>query len=222
MISSPSDDRAHLRLWELLPSLLNGAASASERQELEHHLSSCRSCRAELAFQQRLREAMKASIGPVGPDVDAGLERLLKGIEARPRPRARRMPPYRRVSALGVTVAALLVLSAGGAAWLRSLLGGADRVAVYRRVPPLTRFLGKARARRPTIRLVADASLPMGRLDTQLAALGLQIVSGPRAGGTFLLAQAPGGSKADRDKQVATLRAVSGVHVVEAIAPSDP
>lgn len=222
MTSSPSDDRAHLRLWELLPSLLNGTASASERQELEHHLSSCRSCRAEWAFQQRLCAAMKASNVPVGPDADVGLERLLKGIEARPRPRARRMPPYRRVSALGVTVAALLVLSAGGAAWLRSLLGGADRVAVYRRVPPLARFLGKARARRPTIRLVADASLPMGRLETQLAALGLQIVSGPRAGGVFLLAPAPGASKADVDQQVATLRAVSRVRLVEAIVPSDP
>lgn len=221
MIFSTHGDRTHLRVWGLLPSVVNGTASADERSDVARHLSGCPACREELAFQQRLRTAMTTSRATVGPDVEAGLERLLDRIGKRPGehapPRARRWAQRPSASALAYGLAALLVLGAGGTALFRSGLGDALQPAAYRTLSSGSPGLEQPQAPRATIRLVVDATMSVGRLQALLTSLGLQIVGGPGANGIYSLAPAAGAGKADLDKQIDTLRAAPGVRFAEPI-----
>lgn len=66
---------AHLRVWELLPWIVNGRASDAERDLADAHLRDCERCRDELASQRKLCEAMGAREN-AGPDVERGLDGL--------------------------------------------------------------------------------------------------------------------------------------------------
>lgn len=221
MIFSTHGDPTHLRVWALLPSVVNGTASADERSDVERHLSGCPACREELAFQQRLYTAMTASRATVGPDLEAGLERLLERIGQHPGaqspPRARRGAQRWSASALAYGLAALLVLGAGGTALFRSGLGDAVRPAAYRTLSSGSPGLEQPRAPRATIRLVVDDTMPIGRLQALLTSLGLQIVGGPGANGIYSLAPAAGAGTANLDRQIDTLRAAPGVRFAEPI-----
>ncbi len=221
MTFPPNGDRNHLRVWALLPSVVNGTASADERGDVERHLSGCSACREELAFQQRLCVAMTASRATAGHDVEAGLERLFERIGERPREqpptRARRWAQRPSAGALAYGFAALLVLGAGGTVLFRTGLGDFLEPAAYRTLSSGSPGFEQPRAQRATIRLVVDTTMPVGRLQALLTSLGLQIVGGPGANGIYSLAPAAGAGKADLDKQIDTLRSAPGVRFAEPI-----
>lgn len=222
MIFSTHRDRTHLRVWGLLPSFVNGTACADERSDVERHLSDCPACRDELAFQQRLRAAMTASRATVGPDLEAGLERLLERIDGHAvgeRRRARTLLWAQRpsASALAYGLAALLILGAGGTALFRLGPGDAVRPAVYRTLSSGSPALTQPGTPRATIRLVVDPAMPIGQLQALLTSLGLQIVAGPGANGIYSLAPAAGAGKGHLARQIDTLRATSGVRFAEPI-----
>jgi hypothetical protein len=223
MIFSTHGDRTHLRVWALLPSVVNGTACADERTDVERHLSCCTACREELAFQQQLLAAMTSSPATVGPDLEAGLERLFERIDGhageqrRPRALPLRWMQHPSASALAYGLAALLVLGAGGTALFRSGLGDAVRPAVYRTLSSGSPALTQPGTPRATIRLVVDAAMPIGRLQALLASLGLQIVGGPGANGIYSLAPAAGEAKGNLAEQIDTLRATPGVRFAEPI-----
>lgn len=60
------DERAHQRIWELLPWYVNGTLLEAEREKVEEHLSGCSRCRAEAEACRRTAQAVR-SLGEVAP-----------------------------------------------------------------------------------------------------------------------------------------------------------
>src|SRR5215831_4732931 len=51
---------AHEETWLLLPWLVNGRLSGTQRERAEEHVRECGECSHELSVQRRLREALSA------------------------------------------------------------------------------------------------------------------------------------------------------------------
>lgn len=211
---SIDSELAHLHAWELLPWIVNGRASDTERRLLDVHLRDCERCRAELTFQRTLHAAMSPREGG-GPDVERGLDHLWQHLdEAEPRPaatpRSTWAVPRGRMAALVYGLAAVVLLETGGLAVLGAQSGGHGRPTSYQ-----TLSEADAAAAHATIRLVVDSAMSVSQLQTLLVPLHLQIVGGPGEMGVYSLAPivAPGNVV----RQVATLRAAPGVRFVEPV-----
>lgn len=211
------NERAHLHASELLPWLVNGTLSSAERVHVEAHLSGCQSCRDELARQRSLHAEMTAR-EVEGPLPEAGLARLLQRVDeaGRQTPRAAAAPRGRETSRthwakIAYGLAAMLLLETGGLAVLSTQSEVGDHAAAYR-----TLSTPDASMSRATIRLVVDASMPAGRLQSLLVPLHLQIVAGPTENGVYSIG--PVSSRGDIDRQVDALRAASGVRFVEPVS----
>ena len=57
----------HTRAFELLPWLVNGSLTGTERDAVESHVRACIACRRELKQQQRLHGAVRARDRPTSP-----------------------------------------------------------------------------------------------------------------------------------------------------------
>lgn len=212
MTDSTHDDRIHLRVWELLPWVVNQTASASEQAEVGEHLRHCEACRAELALQYQLSEAVQSGGGLVSPDVEAGLSRLSRRIDT---PTRAARP---RVVAVAYGLAALVALQTGGLAMLGMKLGAGESAPAYRTLSSAAQ--GPERA---TIRLVMDPATSVGQLQGLLTPLGLQIVAGPSDNGVYSLGprlaeQGRPALNADIHRQLDALRAAPEVRFVEPVA----
>lgn len=211
-LTSVSDERAHLQAWELLPWLVNGTASDSQRDMVEAHLRDCRSCGEEFERQHAIHMQMNAE-APAKLRVEQGVARLLREIDEHARPVAAnaRWAPRGRQAVLTYGLAALVLLETTGLAVLGAQSGTANSVASgYRTLSTPDRTTGLA-----TIRLVVDAKMQAGQLQALLVPLHLQIVGGPSENGVYSLgpASAPG----DVGNQVSALRAASDVRFVEPV-----
>jgi anti-sigma factor (TIGR02949 family) len=68
------------QLWEYL----DGTVGDADREALEHHLSRCRRCCAELEFAEEMRRFLSASAHEeIPPDVMARLDETLEGLGGR-------------------------------------------------------------------------------------------------------------------------------------------
>lgn len=203
--------RTHLRVWDLLPWVVNGTASESVRSEVEAHLRECTHCREEFVRQERVHSAMN-STQEVELSVERGLDRLLLELDAHEQTGAR--VPQREGGARGrwawvaCGLAAMVLLEAGG---LVALGTSADRGS------PSYRTLSSGDAGLPlaSIRLVIDPSMTAGKLQSLLVPLKLQIVGGPNEDGVYSLGAI--GSGHDIEKDVEALRAAPGVRFVEPV-----
>ena len=100
-------DCPNVEMRELLPDLMSGRISASDRGRVEAHLATCAECRAELA----LLESVRASAKTPAIDVDAIARKVVvassAGASAR-RATATRLRYWRIAAAfMGLTVAGL-------------------------------------------------------------------------------------------------------------------
>src|SRR5262245_30622742 len=60
------DERAHQRIWELLPWYVNGTLLESEREKVEEHLAGCSRCQTEVEACRRTAQAVR-NLGEVAP-----------------------------------------------------------------------------------------------------------------------------------------------------------
>lgn len=204
-------ERTHLRVWDLLPWVVNGTASESVRREVDEHLRECIHCREELVRQRRVHAGMNAG-GGVELPVERGLDRLMRKVEARDEPAA----PHVAAAAGGAArsrwawaacgLAAMVLLEAGGFL----ALGVSHQPAAYRTLSSPDALLPQA-----SIRLVVDASMTAGELQALLVPRNLQIVGGPNEDGVYSLGAL--GQGHDIEKDVAALRATRGVRFVEPV-----
>lgn len=212
-------ERAHLRTWELLPWVVNGSASEAERAEVDEHVASCECCRAELTLQTQLSAAMNAK-AVAGPDLEKGLERLWKQIDAADRrmnvceqvvARKGRHALSGRWWAVAACVLGTVVLVETGGLAVITTQSGHDVTAHYRTLssPPTD---ATARA---TIRLVVDKSMSVGALQALLMPLHLQILGGPGESGVYSLG--PTSARGKVADQVDALRAAPGVRFAEPV-----
>jgi hypothetical protein len=192
----------HARAHELLPWLINGRIESREAAWLDAHLATCPACRAELAVQQRIRDAIARE-----PTVEfapqAAFNRLWKRIEA----------DAHGVPATGAAVAEAHAAAAGHASsldqparsprtravpWLRAaLLVQAAAIAVLGvalwRAPPAPAYrtvtdapVGQVIAG-PVVKAIFDDQVRLADVKDILAASGLVVAAGPSEAGVYTL-----------------------------------
>lgn len=207
----------HRRAWEVIPWVINGSASAAEQRLVDEHVQVCADCRLELARQRSLQVAVAQEMNPLA-DVDAGLKRLFKRIDETTDHRiaagagglARQR--WQGTGAINHWLVAAVVVEAVG-------LSALGMALVLRGAPEYEyQTLSEATSvpKRATILIVPVPSMQIGELQQQLHALNLTVVSGPNAVGAYALA--PHGDQPNQEVQIASLRALPGMRLVEPIA----
>jgi hypothetical protein len=210
----------HRRAWDVIPWVVNGSASVAEHRLVDEHVRVCADCRIELARQRSVQAAVAQEMNPM-TDVDAGLKRLFKRIDETTDHNIAAAPgsPARRhgqgMGAINHWLAAAVVVEAVGlsAMGVALVLRGAPE-------PEYQALTETASApKRATILIVPVPSMQVGELQQQLQALNLSVVSGPNAAGAYALA--PNTDQPNQQTQIASLRALAGMRLVEPIAPVD-
>jgi hypothetical protein len=207
-------------VWDAIPWVVNGSASATDQQLVHAHVLACADCRDELMRQRHLQAQVTQEMDPT-TDVDAGLKRLFKRIDENTEHRIAAIPGSlvpRRWQGMGAInhwlVAAVVVEAVGlSALGMALVLGGAPEHEYQ------TLAESAPAPRRATILIVPAPSMPLGELQRQLHALNLGVVSGPSAVGAYALA--PQGEQPNLEAQMASLRALPGMRLVEPIAVGD-
>jgi len=203
----------HGEAWELIPWFVNGRASAEQCARLEQHMQQCPGCRAEVAAQRELLQAMQTR-----PTVEsmphASLQKLWSRIDRQPAAAAATPRPARRQSRLSgwlaAAVAAQAVLLGVLSVALLDARHGTDTRAAYRTVSSPAAPAGPA-----AVRAVFGPDMRIGELQGLLDRAHLRIVNGPTAEGVLTLALA---SPADDASQaLAVLRADPGARFAEPI-----
>ena len=200
-------ERVHLRVWDLLPWIVNGTASESVHRDVDAHVSECVHCREELVRQQRLHAAMNVD-AEVEPPVERGLERLLEKVDAHEQQAAQHAraggTKHSRWAWVACGLAAMVLIEAGGIVELST----SHHDGAYHTLSSPDAGLPQA-----AIRLVVAPSMTVGQLQALLVPLNLQIVGGPNEDGVYSLGMLGRGH--DIEKDTAALRAAPGVRFVE-------
>ena len=216
----------HRLTWEAIPWVVNGSASEAQRISVAAHVRDCDDCRAELARQRELHAAMVQERAAT-TDVDAGLQQLWKRIgqaeddsaqasAAGTRQHGLRHAGRSGASALIYGLTFAVVVEAIGISVLGvGLLSRTSSSPSYQTLSD-----SAVRGAGATIRMIPPASMSVGDLQVLLQGLELQVVAGPNTVGGYALA--PLSAQPSLDKQLARLRAVPGVRLVEPIQAREP
>jgi hypothetical protein len=221
-----SDPRPeHLRAWEALPWVVNGRATPEQARWVADHVAGCEDCRAELAWQQRLHDALAtptdvaATASTSDPAAEAGLQRLLArlddAVEEQPAPVSPVIVTPPRSHRLTWALAAAVFVQAIGLGVMSLQLGSVGD-AGYR---TLSEGPGPS-APAATLRVLPDSMMTLAQWQALLQALELQVVSGPNASGAYALAPAPSATPLPRVGALARLRASPGIRLAEPIGTS--
>jgi anti-sigma factor RsiW len=122
-IQAATRDDVHRECWDLLPWLVTGRLSQSDRARVELHLKECASCRDELAAQRRLHELVASADERVIYSPASSFEKLWSRVEELERevPGAQAPSPVQyapRISPLARWLAAAVIVQAVALAWL--------------------------------------------------------------------------------------------------------
>lgn len=177
----------HQHVLELLPFLANDTLVGEDREQVEQHLQICSSCRTEVALEQRLVRAFRAT--DAGQQVvDDGFERVLRRVReqpaAAPRPRWRHGYARAGAYALAATLAALLV----GAIYLPHGTVGVPAVGAYH---TLARGGGHS-VGADIVYVVFAPTTAIATIEALLRNAEVEVVSGPNADSAFTLRVAGG------------------------------
>lgn len=214
----------HRETWDLIPWIVNGTATAAQRDGVEQHLSECADCRDELALQQQFQTGMQAAAsGAIDPQ--PGLQRLFARIDAEPsvldsggrasmRGGPARWTPW---------LAAAVIVQAIGLALLGGMLLGqpAPELAAQSAADAGYRTLSSAPAPRgATIRLVVSPDTSVAALRHLLGEARLQIVESTADNAAFGLAPTDVSLSTNKERMVdpvAWLREQPGVLLAEPV-----
>lgn len=214
----------HRQIWDLIPWIVNGSASATERQAVEDHLRQCADCRDEYAFQSRLHAGIATETMDVpdagGAQAQAGLRRLLARIDlendAARSGRVDSGEPRKRRLLDRMLIAAVLVQGIGLALLVPLLLQRGDTSARYQ-----TLTSAPVHASQAVIRLVPAPTLTLAELQAMLAAEELRIVESNTGGSIYGLAF-DSDTTADTARAVERLRRYPGILLAEPIGRAAP
>lgn len=218
--------REHQQVWESLPWMANGTASAEQRHRANTHLAGCADCRRELAAQQRLLQAVAEAPPHPAVDAEAGLLNLLDRLDAPAveQPLPSPAPPHaprREANRLTMALAVAVVVQAIGLGVLGLQLGNDDHgSADYRTLSTVNQQPEPAAAPRPSLQVVPAESMTMADWQRLLQTHGLRVVGGPNAVGAYALAPAAGAQAQPIETLLARLRATPGVRMAEPVEPA--
>lgn len=196
--------RPHDEAFEMIPWLVNGRISRSERERLERHLGECEECRREVDAQQRLRRAIGHDDSKIEYAPHASFQKLWSQIEQAQQGAATEegvdrgihrsdLPPkgHRRVSqprGWMVAASALLAVGLGLVLALTWRAQSPDPTAEYR-----TAAAPQAQPDRDgQIRAVFSPGVTVDELTRIVSETRLTIVDGPSDSGVYTLAVQPG------------------------------
>jgi hypothetical protein len=184
---------SHKDAFELLPWYVNETLEEDERREVRTHLSNCLVCRRELAFLERLDEAVTTS-----PDFDftpqRGFSALMQRIDMAEAPLARRWwssltSGLRTLHAAHPVLRGALVVQAAMillAVFLLVRIPLLDRTPSFETLTdasaPVAAELGNAR-----LRVVFAPEVAMSDVQALLQSGGARIVDGPSSVGAFAI-----------------------------------
>jgi anti-sigma factor RsiW len=206
---------SHEESIELLPWLVNGSLSASERGAVEAHAESCIVCRRELAELGALQESIQVPAFVVpAPDmrrinarIDAQLEREAWGHNVITALREFFASPWR--AAFAAQSLALVVVAG---LWLQADTDEPQfRTLTSTEALPADNYL----------RVVFDPNVEADVIDTLLADVGLGVASGPTERGVLTLRFVDATTAADRAAASETLRSDPRVLFVQPVAGSN-
>lgn len=214
-LAAPATRADHLRAWDLLPWVVNGRATAEQVQWVEAHLAGCEDCRAELAWQRSLRDAVAAPAAVTAGDPEASLQRLMARLdvpaESQPAPLptpSQGGPRYLTQALAAAVVAQAIGLGLLSLHWWPG--AGHDAGPSYQTLSTPSATLG-------TLRVLPDGAMTQADWRALLQAQGLQVVAGPNAAGAYALAPVAGASALPRTEALAHLRAHPGIRLAEPI-----
>lgn len=215
------EPNAHCQTWELIPWVVNGTATAAQRERVQEHLRSCADCREEFAQQQRFHAALQAQPALVS-DPQPALARLFARMELQGELPLAAPVPHRRPSRATAWLAAAVVVQAIGLGLLSAVLLNRPGPVM----PPADtagyRTLSSAAPGRAAaaIRLVAAPDMTLATLRQLLGESGLHIVEANTDNSIFGLASVDA-AKATHTEFIAAavlrLRAQPGVLLAEPI-----
>jgi Putative zinc-finger len=215
---TPTPTLQHREMWDLIPWVVAGSASAEDCQRLQRHAATCEDCRDELAFHHQVQRGMQASVAST-PSPEPALQRLWARIDqdavppslAPPRPAG-----HKPAATWHRWLSAAVVVQAVGLATLAGLLMARKNEGQYQTLsttpPTLTPTSSAA-----TLRLVPAATLPAGQLAALLSQHGLHIVESSQDGTVLGLALLPQAQATPHDVAL-RLRLAPGVLLAEPIA----
>jgi len=186
------DPASHDEAWLALPWLASGRLSQTERDRIDAHVSTCRACREELAFQRLLCHALiepdRVTYAP-GPSFRKLMERIdgaappaRKGAEARPgavRPRRAPNSTLHRPSLWrppGLAWAASFILMIG----LVGIIG-----TMHRSMQASYTTRSDATAPPKVLHIAFQHTITIDEAREALRSTGAQIVEGPDSVGIF-------------------------------------
>jgi len=212
----------HRETWDLIPWIVNGSATAAQRDSVDGHLRECADCRDELALQQQFQAGMQAA-ATGAHDPQPGLQRLFARLDAEPSVLDSDRPASVRGGRRTPWLAAAVIVQAIGLALLVGMMWGrpAPELAAQPAAEAGYRTLSNATAPRgATIRLVVSPETSLAVLRHLLGEARLQIVESTADNAAFGLAPADVSVSTTQDRtarSVAWLREQPGVLLAEPI-----
>lgn len=215
-------DKRHRQFEELLPWFANGTLGASERVEVERHLSECAACRSEAASEARLRDAVAKL--PIASNVTRNWphERF---------PNALHRPVLRKARAASSrkTAIARAFARLGKAGWIIGAQAAALVLVVSANMsgtrlmsPDTSGQYGTLSSAPVTTEgnliVMFDPSATISDMRAALEAADVRIIGGPTATGGYILHVAD----QQRGAALTTLRAAGAVTLAEPIEGSTP
>ncbi|MFL6758793.1 anti-sigma factor family protein [Sphingomonas sp.] len=194
----------HAEAEELLPWYANGQLDDADRSRVEKHLSSCASCRQQLALERQLIDEFQA----MSPEIESGWARLRERVQAPIAKRQRRAGRLAEFWAL-ITRPAVAGLAAAQLAFV--IASGAVLLSLSR---PAYHTLGSAPvpvSANIIVMFRADATIEDVR--GTLKSAGASIVDGPTTADAYLLHVAP----QQRQRALAKLQSDDNIQMAQPI-----
>ena len=171
----------HTQAWDLIPWLVNGRASAQQRDMVLTHIGTCAQCQEELGFQEQLKQGLQEPANSQF-DVESNLNRFWARVDAQghaplipqtaaPDNKGDPISNTPRKRNWAAAVAAVLVIQSLGLLTLAGQRWGQAPQASYQTFSAQESTGAKAR-----IRLVADPRMSIGQLRELLDRGNLQLV----------------------------------------------
>jgi hypothetical protein len=216
----------HARAELMIPWLANGSLPPESEPQVRQHIAACPECREDYEEQLRVCEAMRAE-GPLVFAAEPSYQKLLARIQNADSGReagaavvwlepSRITQSFRHASPAVRWLAAAVILQAfaigvGAWAWHSSGSASGSRYVTLTSASP-SYDSGQR------VRVLFNANLSVGELQTLLRSAGAHIIDGPADGDVYTIGFAqPPDSPAALEKRVAALRANSAVLFAEPV-----
>ena len=194
----------HGRVQRLIPWFVNGSLDPRDEALVSAHCESCGECRADVAREKELREA----ISSMPSDADRGWTILRDKVLQRPPPSRRGMvPSLRRPIALGWALAGQLAVAASVAVAFVGLAPAEPEPGYHLLSSPDEAGGGN-------VIVVFSPETTEASLRRTLDLIDGRIVDGPTASGAYILRVA----ERDQAKAIAQLRAAAGIVLAEPLS----